>query len=496
LPVLLFQGGIHSGEIDGKDAGFLVLRDLLENRAIPGALDKVTFVFVPVFSVDAHERFGPWNRPNQNGPEEMGWRATAENLNLNRDYAKAQAPEMHAMLRLLNEWDPILYVDLHATNGAQFEHDIAIQVEPKYTGDPELRPLGAKLLADINDRLAAKGALPVDFYPSLRDGNNPASGFTHDTYPPRFSTGYWALRNRFAVLVETHSWKDYPTRVQLTRNSMVAMIELAIRDGRTWLKTAAEADERSRKLGGTRVVLGYKGSDKYTMIDFKGYAYTREPSDISGGAALRYDPATPQIWRVPLYNEVLPALDVTAPKGGYIVPAAQAYWLKDKLDVHGIEYRVLPKALDKQDVEVFRAAAATFSTRPFEDRMTATLTGEWSREQHAVPARSLFVPMAQRASRLVMALLEPKAPDSFAFWGFFNAFFERKEYMESYVAEDVAKEMLAKDPALAAEFKRRLDTDPAFATSPAARLDFFYRLHPSWDKRFNLYPVMRTQSVH
>ena len=92
---------------------------MLEGTAAQGALAQVTFVFVPVFNVDGHERFGRWNRPNQVGPEEMGWRTTAQNLNLNRDYVKADAPEMQAMLRLLNEWDPILYVDLHVTDGAQ-----------------------------------------------------------------------------------------------------------------------------------------------------------------------------------------------------------------------------------------------------------------------------------------------------------------------------------------------------------------------------------------
>ena len=85
--------------------------------------------------MDGHERFGRWNRPNQAGPEEMGWRTTAQNLNLNRDYMKAETPEMQAMLRLLNAWDPMVYVDLHVTDGADFEHDISITTEPGGAGD-------------------------------------------------------------------------------------------------------------------------------------------------------------------------------------------------------------------------------------------------------------------------------------------------------------------------------------------------------------------------
>jgi murein tripeptide amidase MpaA len=108
-PVLFFQGGIHAGEIDGKDAGFWLLREVLAGKALPGVLRQVTAVFVPVVNVDGHERFGPNNRPNQVGPEEMGWRVTAQNLNMNRDYAKADAPEMVALLKLLHAWDPLVY---------------------------------------------------------------------------------------------------------------------------------------------------------------------------------------------------------------------------------------------------------------------------------------------------------------------------------------------------------------------------------------------------
>lgn len=102
-PTLLMQGGIHAGEIDGKDAGFAVLRDFLDGKLLaPRLATQLRLVFVPVFNVDGHERFGAYHRPNQIGPLEMGWRTTAQNLNLNRDYMKAQAPEMRAMLHLLD----------------------------------------------------------------------------------------------------------------------------------------------------------------------------------------------------------------------------------------------------------------------------------------------------------------------------------------------------------------------------------------------------------
>jgi hypothetical protein len=493
LPVLLIQGGIHSGEIDGKDAGFLALKEMLQGRIATGALEKQVIVFVPVFNIDGHERFGRWNRPNQNGPEEMGWRVTAQNFNLNRDYTKADAPEMQAMLRLLNQWDPILYVDLHVTDGAQFQHDVANLLEPSITGADPLRPAGKQLLAEINSRIAAKGALPLDFYPSFRVDDDPASGFALGGYLPRFSTGYWALSNRFALLVETHSWKDYPTRVRLTHDIFVAATELAARDGLRWLDSAREADAQARAIGGTKQILDYTVTDTYRTIDFKGYEYTREPSAISGALMTRYNPKKPQIWKIPLYDDVKPALEVVAPKAGYVIPAAYAADMSKRLKDHGIEFRAA--AAGSQDVEAFRAEKTEFSATPFEGHMSLKLTGKWATEKRTIDAGALFVPIAQPKARLVMMLLEPQSPDSYASWGFFNAHFESKEYMEAYVAEDVAKELLAKRPEVAAEFRKRLAEDPEFAASPAQRLAFFYRLHSSFDERLNLYPVFRTSTA-
>src|SRR5262245_2889214 len=227
-PVVLVQGGIHAGEIDGKDAGFWLLRELLERKAgVEGGrsvLQSVTLVFVPVFNADGHERFGPNNRPNQVGPEQMGYRVTAQNLNLNRDYVKADAPEMRAMLGLLNRYDPIVYMDLHVTDGAQFQHDVSVLVEPYRAGREGLRQEGAKLNAALQSMLAGSGHMPLDFYPSFIKEDDPTSGFRTGVAPPRFSQSYWSARNRFAVLVETHSWKDYPTRVEATHDAMLAVL--------------------------------------------------------------------------------------------------------------------------------------------------------------------------------------------------------------------------------------------------------------------------------
>ena len=491
VPVMLAQGGIHAGEIDGKDAGFLAIREMLEDKSAKNPLNSFVFVFVPVFNVDGHERFGRNNRPNQNGPEEMGWRVTAQNINLNRDYTKTDAPEMQSMLRLLDAWDPVLYVDLHVTDGAQFEVDVSNNLEPMRTGDAEMQAGGKALMKELNDTLASQGSHPIDFYPNLRESDNPASGFDVSNYPPRFSTGYWATRNRYSLLVETHSWKDYPTRVRVTHNILMKLSDMMGKQGKSWHALAKAADSRAEKLGGQDFALDYDVAPHTVMIDYRGYAYTREPSAISGGLVTQYDPTKPQIWHIPYRDTLVPKLSVRAPRGGYVIPAAYAAWMGERLSIHGIRFERLDRATRGAAVEAFRATKAEFATRPFEGHFTAKLTGEWKAEKRDIPAGSLVVPIAQPKARLVMTLLEPQGADSYAGWGFFNIAFEQKEYMEAYVAEDVAREMLARNPALATEFKQKLATDSAFARDPQARLDFFYQRHASYDEQLNLYPVLR-----
>jgi hypothetical protein len=334
----------------------------------------------------------------------------------------------------------------------------------------------------------------LPYYPSFAVADDPTSGFDDGVPPPRFSNGYFWLRNRMGMLVETHSWKTYPVRVRVTHNAIVSVLEQVARHGQQWLRVAHEADVRSSKPGKLAVPLAFSAGKDSRLVDFRGYEYTRTLSEVSGALMTRYDESRPQVWRIPLRDNVQPSISVVPPAAGYLVPAAHAARVGAKLKQHGIAYRPLA-ALGNTAVETFRASEATPAAAAVEGRQRMTLKGEWKADTRDIGAGTLFVPVAQARSKLVMSILEPLAPDSLASWGEFNNAFERKEYMEDYVAEDVARTMLEKDAALEARFDQRIAEDPAFAKDPQARLEFFYRLHPSWDERHNLYPVMRTSTV-
>jgi hypothetical protein len=352
--------------------------------------------------------------------------------------------------------------------------------------------------------------MPLDFYPDLARTDDPASGFALTVYSPRFSTGYFPQRNRFTVLVETHSWKDYARRVRVTFNTIVGLAELVAAHGAGWHELCSQADAAAARLGGADITLDYvtgwrepgragaaiaeRDDEDARTISFRGYAYTRTQSPVSGGLVTAYDPQTPLVWRIPMRDTVKPLLTVKLPVAGYLVPVSFAPEIALRLEAHGIVFRRIQQRLAGVATSAFRAVRVRFSAAPFEGRMRAQLEGAWTSESATLEAGALFVPIGQPLARLVAALFEPQAPDSFAAWGFFNACFEQKEQMEPYVAEQIAAQMLAGDTSLRDEFNAKLRADPEFAASPGDRLEFFLRRHSSWDQRYNLYPVLRVDT--
>ena len=133
-PTILIQAGIHSGEIDGKDAMFMLLRDIATGKR-RDILSKVNILFIPILNVDGHERRSKYNRINQRGPIEMGFRTNALNLNLNRDYTKLDTPEVRGVMKAINQFKPDLYVDIHVTDGADYQYDVTYGYNPVFSSE-------------------------------------------------------------------------------------------------------------------------------------------------------------------------------------------------------------------------------------------------------------------------------------------------------------------------------------------------------------------------
>jgi hypothetical protein len=489
-PTIYLEGGIHAGEIEGKDAGFWFLRDLLDGKLAAGALDVVDIAFVPVINPDGHERFSPNNRPNQRGPAEMGFRTNGARININRDFVKADTREAQAVLGLYRRFDPIVFVDMHATDGAKFEHDIAVMVAPFAARPDSLDEVAHALSDQLQARLTALGHLPLPFYPSFEKDDDPTSGFATGEAPPRFSQMYASARSRLGILVETHSWRTYKERVQSTYHMLQALFEQAAKDAPAWAKAMRDADVADIALRGGELPLVYDNTSRTKQLQFRGYAYETKMSDLTGGTWIRYDETKPQIWKVPLKDELAPKLSVRVPRAGYIIDGGFAAQLAAVLDHHGIRY-VAIRGEPRVDVEAFRATKVTFQP-PFEARTRVAFEGAWAAETRTLDRGAIYVPLDQKSVRLIVHLLDPAGPDSLAQWGFLTAAFERKEYIEAYVIEEQARQMLERDPKLRAQFEAALAADPELEKSAERKRDWFYRKHPAWDERYNLLPVYRT----
>ena len=310
----------------------MLLRDLALGRR-RDLLSAATLLIVPIYNVDGHERVSPFNRPNQDGPVAgMGFRTTADGHDLNRDFLKLATPEARQLVQLVNDWQPHLFVDTHVTDGVDLDWVITWAV-------PE-----APLLAEPLDRWLRRNFPPVlaaveaaghlqGPYVSLVDGQDPTRGFETLVYEPRFSTGYFPLRNRPAVLLESHSHKPYRQRVLATRDFLAALVVETGRAGLALKSAIAEAALAVVQQGqpaaapSTIDVTYARGESEPYRVPF--YDWTIAPSVVSGGDQIRYRRGVVKELEVPWFHRLVVAKSLPRPRGYLVLPG----WSGDRAPV-------------------------------------------------------------------------------------------------------------------------------------------------------------------
>jgi hypothetical protein len=491
-PVVLIQACIHAGEPDGKDAVFALIRDVAITGTDAGLLQNVVLLFIPIYNTDGHERSSPYNRINQNGPTSMGWRTTATYQNLNRDYLKADTPETRAWLKLWNEWQPDLFIDCHVTDGADYRCNITYHHEHHAGIDGSIVSWERDVFGgQVAPATAAAGNV-ISWYLEFIDNRDLTLGTRDFNGSPRFSTGYVPLRNRPGILIETHMIKDYKSRVKGTYDFLRAALDQVNQDPERLLELGRATDEvtvaqYSKYDPGRVYPLDFEITEDVTPFELKAFSYETSHSEISEDQRVVFG-REPADLTIPMYQTFRTTATV-APPLAYVVPA-QWEEVIDVIHAHGL----LTITLERErtiEVESYRFTNVHWPGGPFEGRFMPNVDTEVVTETRIFPAGSVVIPLAQPLAKIALNLLEPKAPDSFVRWGFFNAIFEEKEYAEHYVLEELAREMLAADPALKNEFETKLAEDASFASNPAERLRFFYKRSPYWDPQMNLYPVGR-----
>jgi hypothetical protein len=494
-PVVFIQNSIHAGEMDGKDASLALLRDILVTKKQARLIERAVLVIVPIYNADGHEHFGPFNRINQNGPEQMGWRANATQQNLNRDYLKVDTPETRAFLREWNHWLPDFFVDNHVTDGADYQYDVTFAIE---TDGPALAWVRKTLEPELFQRVTAAGHVIAPYLDFV--GRTPDTGIAIGAATPRFSNGFAKQQNRPGMLVEIHMLKDYQTRVTGNYELLRALLAVVNRDATKLVEANRRADRETIARGrahNAMLALRYEPTGETEPFTFKAYRWKIEHSDISGADWVQYthDPVT---IIVPRQTTLKVTAEAKIP-AAYIIPAQWTEVIA-RLELHGLLLKRLARPWTGE-VATYHCTTPQWQAQPFEGHHVAAWQGDQTpactpvREKMIFPVGSVVVPMDQRAARIAMQWLEPQGPDSALQWGFFDSIFEQKEYGEGYVLERLARKLLAADPKLKAEFEQKVASDAKFASNPQERLNWFLQHSPWWDQRIGLYPVGKVDSI-
>jgi hypothetical protein len=481
--VLLINNGIHPGEPEGIDASMMLTRDLLKNNKLP---KDVVLCFIAVYNIDGCLNRGV-SRINQNGPRAYGFRGNYKNLDLNRDFIKADSKNAWAFETILNTWQPEVFLDNHTSDGADYQYVMTLIETQKDKQNPILAEYTSKTLSpELYKRMAKSGYEMTPYVEELKA--TPDSGIVSFLETPRFATGYTAQHNIISYITETHMLKAFDKRVYATYDFMQHLVDICQRDAKLIGEVKHKADEQVKNQ--TTFALNWTlDEQKYDTITFKGFTGAYKTSGVSGLPRLYYDRSKPFTKTIKYYNTYKATASADKPVA-YVIPQA---WQKviELFRLNNIKMRRLTHDTTL-DLQMYYIADYKTGQRPYEGHYLHSNV-----KLNPVDAKVKFyagdyvVYTDQALNRYIVETLEPQGVDSFFAWNFFDSVLGAKEYYSDYVYEDVAAEELKNDP----ELRKKLDDEkaknPQMANSAAAQLNFVYRNSPYFEKTYLRYPVGR-----
>lgn len=483
--VILINNGIHPGEPDGIDASMMLVRDIIDGKtALP---NDVVLGIIPIYNIGGSLNRTKDYRVDQNGPEAFGSRGNSQNLDLNRDFIKCDSREARSFTEIFHFFDPDILVDNHVSNGADYQHVMTL-ISSQHnklggamgefmnkTFEPELFRMMKEKSYDLVPYVNFFGETPDAGWPEFVDG-------------PRYASGYAALWHTFGFVPETHMLKPYPQRVDATYKLMECFIQFAKQHGSTIRRLREETKQKTaqQKLFTLDWTLDRTQS---SQITFKGYTAAHKPSEVSGLSRLYYDRSKPYEKQIPFYNVYKPSLQAEAPQA-FVVP--QGWWKVIEL-LKANKVTMFPQKKDMEMVvETYKITDYKSAPRQYEGHhLNSEVKVDTLLTSVLVRAGDYLILMNQPANRFIMEVLDPRAPDSYFAWNFFDPILGAKEGYSSYVFEETAAELLANDPRLQQKLEARKQTDSAFAKSAGQQLNFVYQNSRYAEPGFMRYPVYR-----
>ncbi len=486
-PVIFINNGIHPGEPEGIDATLILVRDMLSEPEKYPWLEKIVLVIVPCYNLDGMLRRNSYSRANQNGPASYGFRGNARNLDLNRDFIKADSQNAISFFQLFQQWQPHIFLDNHTSNGADYQHTMTLlPTLPDKLGGPMMELMQSQLLPYLYNYMEQSG-WPMCPYVVTR-GADPAEGIYAFNDSPRYSSGFAALFGTLSLLSETHMLKPFIDRMESTKVLMKGLMEWAS----THSNKIIEQQEAQIKALIQSKQYAYNWQLDITQADsilFLGYEREMLPSMVSGRPLGKYNRQKPYARMIPYFQKAKATRHVDIPKA-YLIPQA---WVEviSRLQVNGIQMSRLEKDT-LMAVEAYRIADYKTITYPYEGHYLHYDIKTESEEDFVLMRKGdWFIPTQQKGIRYIVETLEPDAEDSFFAWNFFDGILMAKEGFSDYVFDDLASEWLKKDEALRMRWETRVRDDKKFADDSRAQLQFIYESSPYCEPHRNRYPVFR-----
>lgn len=486
---VLINNNIHPGEPEGTDACMLLVKDMLTDghrfRKIFGQLDVYIIL---QFNVDGTLNRSSTSRANQNGPEEYGFRGNAKNLDLNRDFIKLDSRNTQTLVSFMSKEKFDYFVDNHTSNGADYQYTLTyfhtrIEKLPSYLVKTTL------MLDTMLKRSLLNAGWPTSPYVNTMQ-EVPDSGLVGFYESPRYATGWASLKHTIGFTVETHMLKPFHTRVDATRDFLENFLN-CVSSNRIYEQK--RLDQLYFRIHSTSNVTTYNhfklDLGSYEWMDFLGFEYGYKPSGVSGLPRLYYDRNKPKTIRLKYFNHYVPTDSVKLPKA-YIVPFAYKEVI-DRLKMNGIEMKSF-----KSDSSMLCAVSYIEDYKTVKDPYEGHYVHSQVKTRDTMIKVNVYsgdklIYVNPENADFLSATLEPKSPDSYFCWNFFDAILQQKEGYSAYVFEDKAVEILANNRELKESLMKKQQQDSSFAKDAAAQLDYVYKHSEYYEKSHKRYPIYR-----
>ncbi len=439
-PIIYIQGNIHAGEVEGKEASMELMREIAfgTKREL---LSNQILLFGPIYNADGNDSLGLNNRRSQAGsPKMAGIRYSGEGYDLNRDGLKAEALETKAMLKnVMLRWDPMLFIDLHTTNGSWHGYSLTYAPGNLTAGHPgTTNYLMDTLFPSVTQTVKDRSGLDMYLYGNFRD--YPPEIFSPTPYMPRFLTNSMALKNKYSILVETFAHDRFEKRILSSKMFIQSVLEF------TNLRGGEMMTNLERSVKETIAEIQQNAGDMKKGVSFRA-EQLGEPTDLlvyemeeytNDEGKKRMQKTGKRVWipGVKIMHRFEPVILSTVPRG-YLFPPELSN-VAEKLQEHGVLVEQLDRATTFKGEE-FIITGYKKAEREYQKHNLVTMEGEFQDAVRKMPKGSYFVDLAQPMAYLVFYMLEPEADDGLVVWNFFDNYLEKRGISNKKVAYPVFK---------------------------------------------------------